>query len=228
MRLNSALVESSESVQDYLKAIYSLTEAGGAVATSSIAERLAVSPASVTAMIKRLSSRGHLRHTPYQGVELTTSGRALALEVIRHHRLLESYLHTRLGVPWDRVHEEAEILEHAISEDLEDRISEALGNPTHDPHGDPIPPKIGKHREVRYRSLEESGIGRVTVERVSDRDPEALRYLGGLGLVPGAAVTVEESAPFGGPLWVKVGKKRHALSRDLAQGIFVSAAKRSA
>jgi DtxR family Mn-dependent transcriptional regulator len=215
-------VETSESVQDYLKAIYLLQESGEEVTTTAIASRLNVSPASVTAMIKRLASRGHLRHRRYQGVELTESGKALALEVVRHHRLLEAYLNKALGMDWDRVHEEAEVLEHAISEEFEDRIAEFLGHPTHDPHGDPIPPKKGRHREVNHSSLSSFGEGPAQVERVSDRDPEALRYLDRLGLRPGARITIEELGPFGGPVWVKVGRKRHALGRELAETIYVS------
>jgi len=217
-------VKASESVQDYLKAIYSLTESGAEVTTSAIAQRLQVSPASVTAMVKRLAENGHLRHHRYQGVELTESGLTLALEVIRHHRLLEAYLHKSLGVSWDKVHDEAEVLEHVISEDLEDRISAALGNPSHDPHGDPIPPKKGKHKVVHHLALAETESGPATIERVSDRDPAALRYLAKLGLRPGASITVDEQSPFGGPVWVKVGKKRHAVGRELAGLIYVSKA----
>lgn len=215
-------METTESVQDYLKAIYSIAQSGAEVTTSSIAERLHVSPASVTAMIKRLASHGHLKHRRYRGVELTESGRRLALEVIRHHRLLEAYLHQALGMAWDRVHDEAEVLEHAISEEFEDRIAEYLGHPTRDPHGDPIPPKRGRYTEVAHVSLEGFEPGFAKIERVSDRDPEALRYLSRLGMRPGASITVEEHAPFGGPVWIRVGRKRHAIGRDLAAAIYVS------
>lgn len=214
----------TDSVQDYLKAIYALANAQENVTTSAIAERLGVSPASVTAMLKRLDEKGHVRYRRYRGVELTETGRQLALEVIRHHRLLEAYLHKTLGLSWDMVHAEAEVLEHALSEELEDRISEFLGNPSHDPHGDPIPPKRGRHREVRHVALEQFEHGAVKIERVSDRDPAALRYLASLGLRPGTSIVVEEQAPFGGPIWVRVGRKRHAIGRELAAGIFVSAA----
>jgi DtxR family Mn-dependent transcriptional regulator len=212
----------TESVQDYLKVIYSLEESGTDAVTTAIAGRLGVSPASVTAMIKRLATSGHLRHRRYRGVALTAKGRRLALEVIRHHRLLEAYLHRELGMSWDVVHDEAEVLEHAISEEFEDRIAEKLGHPTHDPHGDPIPPKNGDHVEVHHSPLKECSPGTATVERVSDRDPDALRYLGKLGLRPGADIVVEEQAPFGGPVWVRVGRKRHAIGRELASGIYVS------
>lgn len=215
-------VQSTEAVQDYLKAIYALSQHTDTVSTSAIAERLGVSPASVTSMIKRLSEQGYVSYQRYQGVALTEAGELLALEVIRHHRLLEAYLHKSLGVPWDKVHAEAEVLEHFISEDLEDRIAGVLGNPTHDPHGDPIPPKIGLHREVGYQQLTEFPPGPAKVERVSDRDPEALRYLWDLGLRPGALITVMNKEPFGGPIWVKVGSRRRAIGPELAARIFVS------
>lgn len=214
-------METSTSVQDYLKTIYSLGQ-GAEVTTCAVAERLDVSPASVTAMVKRLSAQGLLRHHRYRGIELSERGRALALEVIRHHRLLEAYLHKALGMSWDRVHDEAEVLEHAISEELEDRIAELLGHPTHDPHGDPIPPKTGEHTEIRHAPLHEFEPGQGRVERVSDRDPEALRYLSRLGLVPGTPIRVEAHDPFGGPVWVRVGRKRHAVGRELAATIYVS------
>lgn len=215
-------MDSTDSVQDYLKAIYLLGEEGIEVSTSAIADRLGVSPASVTAMVKKLADRGLLRHRRYRGVALTDKGRALALEVIRHHRLIESYLHEALGFTIDRLHAEAEILEHAISEELEDRIAETLGHPTHDPHGDPIPPKRGKHTEFPHASLEKFEGGAARVERVSDRDPDALRYLERLGIVPGKTISVEEHAPFGGPIWIRVGRRRHALGRQLAGSIYVS------
>lgn len=205
-------------MQDYLKAIYSL---GNGVTTSAIANRLDVSSASVTAMFKKLAEKGYLRYRRYQGAELTATGKQLALEIIRHHRLIEMYLHKTLGIPWDEVHDEAEVLEHVLSERLEDRISELLGNPTHDPHGDPIPPKNGTHREDAHLTLGEFPAGPARVERVSDRDPEALRYMGELGLKPGVSITVQERSPFGGPVWVKVRGERHAVGRELAENIWV-------
>jgi DtxR family transcriptional regulator, Mn-dependent transcriptional regulator len=214
---------SSSSVQDYLKAIYALAQEGP-VTTSAVAERLQVTSASVTAMVKRLGTQGLLLHEPYGRIELLQPGRALALEVIRHHRLLEAYLHQALGMSWDKVHDEAEVLEHVLSEELEDRIAELLGHPTHDPHGDPIPPKEGIHTEVVHRALADFQPGPATVERVSDRDPGALRYLEQLGLVPGRSIVVDGHEPFGGPVWVRVGDKRHAVGRELAATIHVSAA----
>ena len=212
----------TDTVQDYLKTIYSIACAGEGVSTTAIAGRLRVSPASVTSMIKRLSSMGYLTHQRYQGVELTAEGTEVALEVIRHHRLLEAYLHQSLGIPWDRVHDEAEVLEHALSEDLEDVISRILGEPTHDPHGDPIPPKRGSYEEVLHDSLEQAPPGPARIERVSDRDPEVLRHLASIGLQPGTDILIEKKDPFGGPVWVKVGKRRHALGGEITTKVYVS------
>lgn len=218
----SRLTETTEAVQDYLKAIYSLASEGTDVTTSAIANRLGVSAASVTAMLKRLSEAGYVAYQKYQGVELTRSGELLALEVIRHHRLLEAYLHKSLGMPWDKVHDEAEVLEHVISEELEDRIAVILGNPTHDPHGDPIPPKTGVHKERTFKPLLGLEPGPAKVERVSDRDPEALRYLSTLGLYPGALIEVERIEPFGGSIWINLGGKSYAIGPELAASIYVS------
>ncbi|MGQ0680496.1 MAG: metal-dependent transcriptional regulator [Actinomycetota bacterium] len=215
-------MRSTDAVQDYLKAIYSISESGEEKSTGAIAQRLGVSPASVTAMLKRLSGLGYINYRRYQAVELTESGRTLALEVIRHHRLLESYLHQTLGIPWDKVHAEAEVLEHALSEELEDRISGFLGNPTHDPHGDPIPPKAGRYVQEQHEALDRAAAGPARVERVSDRDPEALRYMAGIGLQPGVKIMVERTDPFGGPVWIRVGRRRRAIGTELAHAIYVS------
>ncbi len=212
----------TDTIQDYLKTIYSIARAGDGVHTSAIADRLKVSPASVTAMVKRLSSMGYLTYHRYQGVELTDQGTEVALEVIRHHRLLEAYLHQSMGIPWDRVHDEAEVLEHALSEELEDAIVRILGDPTHDPHGDPIPPKSGHYQEIRHGSLEKAEPGPARVERVSDRDPEVLRHLATIGLQPGAEILIERKDPFGGPVWVKIGKRRHAVGTELTTKVYVS------
>lgn len=213
----------TSSVQDYLKAIYRLQQGDEEVTTARLADELRVAAASVSGMVKKLASRDLLVHSPYRGVRLTDSGEGVALEVIRRHRLLEMYLHTKLGFAWDEVHAEAEVLEHAMSDTLIERIDVALGRPTHDPHGDPIPPKRGRHREVSHVSIGETAVGsRVRIERVSDRDPDALRYLADLGLVPGAEITVVERAPFGGPLWVRVGQHRHPLGEQLVRAVFVS------
>ena len=216
-------------VQDYLKALQLLEweqPAAARVATQVLAERLGVSAASATNMLKKLAAMGLAEHAPYKGGTLTEAGRKVALEVIRHHRLLETYLAEALGVPWDRVHEEAEILEHVLSEDLEDRIAASLGDPDSDPHGHPIPAKDGSMREPsRLRLWDVKEGERVAVERVSDEVPEALRFLGVAGIRPGAAVTVVERGPVAGPLFVRVDDGTddvHALSKDLAEFVWVA------
>jgi DtxR family Mn-dependent transcriptional regulator len=212
----------SEAVQDYLKAIYKLQEQGGPVSTTALAEAMEVAAASATGMVKKLAGLKLVRHNPYQGVVLTRAGEKMALEVIRHHRLLELYLAEALGYSWDKVHEEAERLEHVISEEFEEKIFEALGRPTRDPHGDPIPTKEGtmageKHDRLSDMEPGETGV----IRRVSDRSAEMLRYLGTRGLVPDATVEVVEKAPFNGPITVKMGKSSHVLGRDLAWHIHV-------
>src|ERR671919_1001448 len=174
-------------VQDYLKAIYALETAGERATTSALAGRMGVSAPSATAMTKRLAELGLVERSPYRGVALTEQGRAGALEVIRHHRLLERYLADRLGLALDEVHAEAELLEHALSEELEAKIDAELGYPTHDPHGDPIPDRELRVSHVPGRTLVDLGPGeRAAVSRVPDGDPALLRYLAGLGLVPGS------------------------------------------
>src|SRR3954466_7696760 len=195
----------SAAVEDYAKAIYALqVETGGPVSNNALAERLGVSAASATNMVKRLDSLGLVEHLPYRGAALTPAGRRVALEVLRHHRLLELYLAQSLGVPWDRVHDEAEVLEHHISEELEELIAKALGNPTHDPHGDPIPTReleILEDVACTLDSLEPGQRGRFT--RISDQNPEMLRYLAERGIAPGADFEVVDKQPFGGPLFVR-------------------------
>ncbi|HEX9899796.1 MAG TPA: metal-dependent transcriptional regulator [Candidatus Methylomirabilis sp.] len=212
----------SQAVQDYLKTIYTLQEQGGAVSTSALAEAMGVAAASATGMVKKLAGLKLARHSPYQGVILTKAGEKMALEVIRHHRLLELYLAEALGYSWDKVHEEAERLEHVISEEFEEKIFEALGRPTRDPHGDPIPTKdgtlvAGSHE--RLSDMEPGATG--VIRRVSDRNAEMLRYLALRGLVPDATVQVVEKAPFNGPITVKMGEAAHVLGRDLASHIHV-------
>jgi DtxR family transcriptional regulator, Mn-dependent transcriptional regulator len=216
--------EISHAVQDYAKAIYSLSRRGGqTVATSALADRLGVSPASASAMVKRLAELGFVSHEPYRGVQLTPAGEKVALEVIRHHRLIELYLAEALGMPWDRVHDEAEVLEHAISGELSDLIAEKLGDPTHDPHGDPIPTRDGRIEEPATRSLADSEPGeRVVLARVSDSDPAMLRYLGERGIEPGTPLEVVGREPFGGPVSVKVGTRELPLGLGLARAMRVS------
>jgi DtxR family Mn-dependent transcriptional regulator len=212
---------SSNAVQDYAKAIWSLAQRSDEpVSTSALAERLHVSPASASAMVKRLESLGLATREPYHGVELTKAGERVALEVIRHHRLLEAYLAQALGMSWDRVHAEAEVLEHAISDELTDLIADALGNPTHDPHGDPIPTSEGVIEEMPTKALADLAPGDAgTFVRVSDADPEMLRYLSERGILPGDEFEVIEKEPFDGPLSVRFGSKVRVLGGALTQAM---------
>ena len=213
----------SPAVQDYAKAIYALEQRDdGAVTTNALADRLGVTAASASGMVKRLCELGLVTHRPYHGVSLTDAGRRVALEVIRHHRLLELYLSESLGVPWDRVHAEAEVLEHHLSEELEELIAAKLGNPTRDPHGDPIPTRDLTIDEGQTESLDALVPGMAgTFSRVSDSDPEMLRYLGERGIAPGDAFEVVEKQPFDGPLFVRFGDNVHVLGGALARAMRV-------
>jgi DtxR family Mn-dependent transcriptional regulator len=216
----------SPAVQDYVKAVYMLgaDSGSGLVPTTAVAERLGVSAASATKMLKRLASLGLATHESYRGAALTPPGVRIALEVIRHHRLLETYLAEALGVPWDEVHEEAEILEHVLSEGLEDRIAALLGDPSLDPHGHPIPAKDGSIPAAATKTLWDCADGEsARVGRVSDQEPRALRYLGNAGIRPGTRVDVVERGPIGGPLFVRVGGKSEvtALSKELSEVVWV-------
>jgi DtxR family transcriptional regulator, Mn-dependent transcriptional regulator len=211
----------SESAQDYLKAIWKL-ERTGEMSTTALAEALRVSPASATAMLKKLSTLGLVLHERYHGATLTPAGERMALEVVRHHRLLEQYLMEALGLSWDQVHEEAERLEHHLSDELEARIDRALGFPTRDPHGDPIPSPELLLQSDEMVCLSDLEAGSLTViRRVPDGDPELLRYLATLGLVPAEEVTVVDQAPFDGPVTVEVRGARYAIGRSLAAQIEV-------
>jgi DtxR family transcriptional regulator, Mn-dependent transcriptional regulator len=213
----------SQAVEDYSKAIYSLqSQSDEAVSTNALAERLGITPGSVSAMLKRLDELGLIDHVPYRGVRLTPDGRRLALEVIRHHRLLESFLADALGMPWDRVHAEAEVLEHVLSEDLEALIAAKLGHPTVDPHGDPIPSADLELQEGSTSSLDDLQPGdQGFFVRVSDADPEMLRYLAGRGISPGDRFEVRERQPFGGPLFVVFDGHEHAIGGQLAAAMRV-------
>jgi DtxR family Mn-dependent transcriptional regulator len=212
----------SSAVEDYAKAIYALEQREGAVSTNSLAERLGVTPGSASGMVKRLGELGLVQHRPYHGVSLTDDGRKVALEVIRHHRLLELYLVKSLGVSWDRVHEEAEVLEHVLSDELEELIAVQLGDPTHDPHGDPIPTRDLRIVEGESESLQELEPGdRATFTRVSDSDPEMLRFLAERGIAPGDKLEVIDKQPFDGPLFVRFGKDVHVLGGGLAKAMRV-------
>jgi len=218
--------QGQEAIEDYAKAIYALAaHAEGPISTSLIAGRLGVAPGTVTAMLKRMSGLGLLRYEPYQGVELTEAGERVALEVIRHHRLIEAYLAEALGMPWDRVHDEAEVLEHYISEELEERMAVALGNPERDPHGDPIPDRelaVSGEGGVALAGLEPGEGG--TFTRVSDGEPEMLRYLAEREIRPGVELRVTEREPFGGPLTVSVGEREHTIGEELATRMLIAAA----
>jgi DtxR family Mn-dependent transcriptional regulator len=213
----------SSAVEDYAKAIYALQQrSGAAVSTNALADRLGVTAASASGMVRKLCELGYVTHEPYKGVALTDAGRRVALEVLRHHRLLELYLAESLGVPWDRVHDEAEVLEHHISEELEERIAAKLGDPTHDPHGDPIPTRDLTIQEALTESLDALAVGATgRFVRISDSDPEMLRYLAERGIAPGDAFVVEERQPFGGPLFVRFGEQLHVLGGELARAMRV-------
>ena len=214
--------ELTAAVEDYVKAIYTLEAREGPVSTTALAERLDVRPASVSEMVRKLAGLGLVEHEPYRGVELTERGRLVALEVIRHHRLLELFLVESLGMSWDEVHAEAEVLEHVLSEELEELIAAKLGNPTLDPHGDPIPTPELTIADDDSRSLYELAPGeRGVFARVSDADPEMLRFLAGHGIVPGARLQVLERQPFDGPVSVRLGRQTHVLGAVLARAMRV-------
>ena len=217
-------------VEDYTKAIFSLeSRSEQPVPTNALAERLAITPGSVSAMLRRLGELGLITHVPYRGVRLTPAGRRIALEVIRHHRLLESYLADVLGMSWDRVHAEAEVLEHVLSDDLEELIAAKLGHPTVDPHGDPIPSEEFELQEGETASLADLPIGaRGRFVRVSDSDPEMLRYLADEGISLGEELEVTGRQPFGGPLFVRFGEHEHALGDALAAAMRIEPRKERA
>ena len=219
-----AELQRSPAIDDYAKAIFALqSRADEPVSTSALADRLGITPGSVSAMLRKLDDLGLVTHEPYRGVRLTPTGRRLALEVIRHHRLLERYLADALGMPWDRVHDEAEVLEHVLSDELEELIATKLGNPSMDPHGDPIPSADLKLDEPATRSMESLDAGdRGVFVRVSDSDPEMLRYLASCGISPGDRFEVRDHQPFGGPLFVDFGGQEHAIGGRLADAMRVA------
>jgi DtxR family transcriptional regulator, Mn-dependent transcriptional regulator len=212
----------TQAVEDYLKVIYDLARGGGAVTTSALAARLAVAPGTVTGMVKKLASLNLVRHESYRGVELTEAGRRIALEVIRHHRLVERYLHEAMGVPWDQVHAEAEKWEHVLSEEMESRMDEILGNPTTDPHGSPIPSRNLEVDEASYPPLAALVAGqRGLVAEVGDEDAAMLRYFADLGLFPATAIEVISVAPFGGPMMLRVDGLERTIGMSAAEHIFM-------
>lgn len=209
-------------VEDYLKAIYSIGRGSVAVATNDIAQRLSLTPASVSGMVRRLADHGLLSYERYRGVTLTETGRRAALRTLRRHRVIEAYLSGALDYPWDRVHEEAERLEHAASDELVDRMAAAIGEPVVDPHGAPIPSRDGLVDETEYLSLAELGAGYgARVVRVSDDDPEMLRYLGEMAIVPGTEVVIISKAPYEGPILLRVGRATLSVGPTLAAQVLV-------
>ncbi len=224
MKANQELLSvRSPAIEDYAKAIYALERRGTEpVSTNALAERLGVTAASASGMVKRLGELGLVEHERYRGVALSNDGRRVALEVMRHHRLLELYLVQSLGVPWDRVHAEAEVLEHVLSEELEELIAAKLGDPTHDPHGDPIPTRELTIEEGTTQSLQALAAGaRGTFTRISDSDPDMLRFLAERGIAPGDKLEVIEKQPFDGPLFVRFGDDVHVLGGQLARAMRV-------
>lgn len=217
----------TSAVQDYLKAIHQLGGSATHVPTSALAERLGVRPASVSEMVRRLHEHGLVSHKRYRGVRLTRRGTRQAVEVIRHHRLLELYLAEVVGMPWDKVHEEADALEHVISEDLETRLDELLGHPTTDPHGHPIPSASLDLIERAYPTLGDVGAGsRCVVRFVSDASPELLRHLDDLGIKPGTPLEVTEQVAFGGGVRATVDGRTHSIGREAAAAVFVAVEER--
>jgi DtxR family Mn-dependent transcriptional regulator len=222
--VETPLTPPSHAVEDYLKAIYALeTRLDAPVPTNALADRLGVTSGSVSGMLRRLADLGVVSHEPYRGTRLSDEGRRIAMRTLRNHRLLELLLVELLDVPWDRVHREAEQLEHALSDELAERIAAKLGHPEVDPHGDPIPSADGSLTEIATRSLDDAELGeRVRFARVSDSDPSMLRYLADRGIVPGVVLTVVERQPFGGPLTVRLEDQDHHLGHQLAAAMRVA------
>ena len=213
----------THAVEDYLTMIYKLSYEGGEPTTTSIADNMGVSKASVTDMFKKMAKSKLIIHEPYKGVKLTRSGEKVALEVIRHHRLVELYLKEAMGVSWDKVHDEADKWEHILSEDIEDRIVEMLGNPTHDPHGAPIPTKDGHIQDEKFTPLSDAQVGeKLLVLLVEDSDPEKLRYLAEKGIYPQTVIEVKEVQPFEGPLTLDVEGSPQIIGHEVSRIVFVS------
>jgi len=213
----------TQPVEDYLKAIYAIGKGSGPAATNEIAQRLALAPASVSGMVRRLADQGLLAYERYHGVRLTERGRRAALRTLRRHRVIEAYLARALGMSWDRVHDEAERLEHAASDELIDRMAATIGEPIVDPHGAPIPTRDGAVDETEHTSLAEMAVGATgVVARVTDEDPQMLRYLGELSIRPGKQVTVKARAPFDGPITLALGKRELSIGPALAAHVLVA------
>jgi DtxR family transcriptional regulator, Mn-dependent transcriptional regulator len=217
------MTTTSPAVEDYLKAIYQLSEGDAAVSTSAIAERLGIAAGSVTGMLKRLAETGLVEHTPYYGARLTVAGSVNAVRIIRRHRVLELFLVEVLEYTWDRVHDEAERLEHVVSDEMIDRMEQVLGGADADPHGAPIPARGAAFCEQRYPHLAELKPGeRAVLQQVPDEDPAALRYLAELNLVPGVELRVLDVAPFGGPVRVLIADREQVIGQELASKVSVA------
>ena len=214
----------SPTVEDYLKAIYKLQNGKEKVTTSAIAERLQLSNATVTSMIKKLAKQKFVKHISYHGVVLTDAGEKVAVRVIRRHRLVELFLKEILKLEWDKVHDEAERLEHYISDEILDSIDRVLGYPKADPHGDPIPTKGGDIENIEDRfTLADAEVGKtLTIHSVSDGDPKKLQFMFKLGLLPGVSISIRSKTPFEGDLDIKVGKSRYNLPLEVAKKIYVT------
>ena len=212
----------SQSVEDYLKVIYQLETEGPGATTNNIAEMMEVSSASVTNMLKRLARLNLIEHTSYKGAKLTQVGCKIALEILRHHRLLELYLKEIMGYGWDEVHEEAEKLEHHISEQFEDKIAELLNYPTHDPHGDPIPTKDGIMPKMALLPLTDASINnQYIIGRVRDQESELLRYFEKIGVIPGVQIRIIDKAPFNGPILVKLEDVEKTIGFNIAEQVYL-------
>lgn len=215
----------TRSVEDYLKAIYLLSERGEPASTSAVAEALDIQPASVSGMVKRLAESGYVEHAPYRGMRLTDAGTREALRIVRRHRVIETYLNLRLGYSWEEVHIEAERLEHAASDELVDRMAAALEHPSHDPHGSPIPTRGGEIEDVSRITLAEAPADTdLAIREVHDEDPERLRYMEARGLLPGVRLSIRDRQPFDGPITVNVGGppgRTQVLGHELATRIYV-------
>lgn len=216
----------SRSIEDYLKAIYQIESGGTPAQTSAIAGALDVAPPSVSGMLKRLAESGLIEHEPYRGVMLTSGGRRAALKIVRRHRILESYLMSKLGYDWDTVHDEAERLEHAASDQLVERMAMALGNPRYDPHGSPIPTPAGEVEQPDVVSLDRVPVGELAELRmVSDTEPDRLRFLASLGLKPGARFEVLARQPFRGPVTIRLAgtiPREQVIGYELAASLWCS------
>jgi DtxR family transcriptional regulator, Mn-dependent transcriptional regulator len=220
--MSKALTRQAE---DYLKVIYEIEQGGAPAATTDIADQLGIAAASVSGMLQRLARLGLVKVERYRGARITASGRQIALQLLRRHRIIESFLVTKLGYGWDDVHEEAERLEHAASAELIERMADALGNPTADPHGAPIPTAAGRVDERRLDTIADLPVGaRARVVRMSDRDPEFLRYLEKRTIKPGATVKISAREPFEGPITLTVGRAKHSIGAAAAARVYVEKA----